>query len=898
MPRSKPMGITNSEEVPGMDRAPIATMTARARRLLVGGEGLPPSDALAHLLREAALRLHRTLGVEPVPDLLPRPAATLRPDARDALAGLLDAPALQPAWAAPETLGWLYQYFMAAEKDEVWRRLYQQRRQKIARQDLPVVTQLFTPGWIVAWLVQNTLGRHWLQMHPDSRLASAWPCLVPLHGDIPRVAVKPVRALTVLDPACGTMHFGLAAFDLLAAMYREELERAGEPGWPASPSVADAGAIPAAIVTCNLFGMDIDPAALQLAELSLCLKAGARSPNLRFTGGHPAGSLHRTTDAARYDVIITNPPYLYYSSMEEGLAAYLAEQYPTGKWDLYAAFIQRCVELLAPGGRLGMITQQSFLFIGSYAGLRQRLLAETAVEAAAQLGTRAFEEIVGEKVSTAMFTLRAGAAPQAVGTYYRLLPGVGREKEAAFFAASPFVRPQADFAQLSGSPLVYWLDDRALGLFAAHSSLGERVRFCRGITTGANARFVRCWWEVGRERVAWGCQSRAEAEAAGRRWLPYMKGGAPRRWFGNAEHVLDWGAELRGYEGAALRNLDFQLRPGATYSSVTGAGLTGRYMPPGFLFDQASNALFPHAPEELELLLALLNHPVADFVLQMNPTVNVVERDLNRIPWPAAGAPPVLRAKVRRAVALAEAIDGEAETSPWFCMPALQTAERAELARLEDEIRGILSGLLGVDLGQAPSRDAPSEEELSWRWLSYAVGIVAGRFRPGVPGELGSAVAADGRHRFAPEVEAALRSLAVWHGAIGLEELAPLVERALGLMGAQAPPGRLAQVLARDYFPEVHLKLYQRRPIYWPLQSREKRQSAVLYAGRLGSWTAEGWSYEPDDGVLLNLAPLHALIPAWGPELRKVWQGLLAGEYDWSRTAKRYAQSVAGTGPR
>src|SRR5690606_5799227 len=131
--------------------------------------------------------------------------------------------------------------------------------------DIPAATQLFTPRWIVEFLVQNTLGRTWIQMHPDSRLKERMHYLVPLAGDIPRQPLKPVAEITVLDPACGTMHFGLVAFDLLAEMYREELEHAGEPGWPAEPSVASEAEIPAAIVANNLFGIDIDLRAVQLA---------------------------------------------------------------------------------------------------------------------------------------------------------------------------------------------------------------------------------------------------------------------------------------------------------------------------------------------------------------------------------------------------------------------------------------------------------------------------------------------------------------------------------------------------------------------------------------------------------------------------------------------------------
>lgn len=197
-----------------------------------------------------------------------------RPRALHALLALLNRLDLAAAWLADETIGWIYQFFNERGKAEVFERLYKQK-QKIRRQDIPAATQLFTPHWIVRFLVQNTLGRLWVQMHPNTRLVDTelLDYLVPLQGEIPPEPLRPIKEITLLDPACGTMHFGLVAFDLFAAMYQEELDRAGEPGWPETPSVSDPAEIPAAILEHNLFGIDIDLRAVQLSALALYLKA-------------------------------------------------------------------------------------------------------------------------------------------------------------------------------------------------------------------------------------------------------------------------------------------------------------------------------------------------------------------------------------------------------------------------------------------------------------------------------------------------------------------------------------------------------------------------------------------------------------------------------------------------
>jgi len=470
-----------------------------------------------------------------------------RPHALNALLTRLNHPDLADVWQADETVGWLYQFFNEREKAAVFEALYRDKR-KLRRQDIPAATQLFTPYWIVRLLVHNTLGRLWVQMHPDTRLleTEALDYLVPANDDLPPQKPRLVKTIRLLDPACGAMHFGLVAFDLFAAMYQEELARAGEPGWPATPSVADAMDIPAAIIAHNIHGIDIDLRAVQLSALTLFLKAKSLNRQARITDSHLAcadvlplngarlgaflrdahfsrplyerlvralwarlktantvGSLlrleqemerltqaeqaefarsplfagvsghfereaasgdfwaglddditlaldHFAREAAahgddqtfftgeavkglrllhllrdRYDVVVTNPPYSGKRNLNDGLAAYLGEAYPDAKGDLYTAFIQRGTELLAEGGRLGMITQQSFMFLSSYERLRALLRATCAIETVAHTGPRAFAEISGEKVNTVVFALRQEAdttrREASVATYFRLV---------------------------------------------------------------------------------------------------------------------------------------------------------------------------------------------------------------------------------------------------------------------------------------------------------------------------------------------------------------------------------------------------------------------------------------------------------------------------------------------
>ena len=546
-------------------------------------------DAYRHFLLWQAGQVARELRVLFDPDSLPSRLFP-RPRALTRLIEMLNRPELAPLWRADETIGWLYQFFNEREKAEVFDRLYN-TKQKLRRQDIPAATQLFTPNWIVRFLVQNTLGRLWVEMHPNTRLlgTGVLDYLVPLDGtnesrsgssDDKRTtqhAIRQAKDISLLDPACGGMHFGLVAFDLFAAMYEEELARAGEPGWPEIASVTEAAAIPAAILEHNIFGIDIDLRAVQLSALALYLKAkswqraegrgqqaergrqyalrsnlvcadvlplnGARLGTFlreaRFTrpvyerliralwerlrdvsqvgsllrleremgaliaqeqkrygetplfAGMPDEFEHEAAEAEfwdlisaqivqaldelarqqaragndqtfftgeavkglrlvelmlrEYDVVATNPPYSGKLNLNDLLGAYLDKEYPDAKGDLYAAFIQRCGELVAPRGRLGMITQQSFMFLSSYEKLRGWLRGRFAIETMAHVGPRAFAEISGEKVNTTVFALRAEAnsdrREDAMGTYFRLVNAAeGDGKRQAFEQALAALR--------------------------------------------------------------------------------------------------------------------------------------------------------------------------------------------------------------------------------------------------------------------------------------------------------------------------------------------------------------------------------------------------------------------------------------------------------------------------
>ncbi|MFX1555420.1 MAG: BREX-1 system adenine-specific DNA-methyltransferase PglX, partial [Promethearchaeota archaeon] len=866
------------------------------------------------------------------PDTLPSRLFP-RPRALNTLLEMLNQPDLADAWRADETIGWIYQYFNEPELQAAFEKV-RTSRAKFEAKDIPSATQLFTPHWIVRFLVQNTLGRLWVQMHPDTHLVGTDPStlrlpsgqagsghglldyLVPLEGEIPPEPLRPVREITLLDPACGAMHFGLVAFDLLAAMYQEELDRAGEPGWPETPSVADPADIPAAIIKHNLFGIDIDLRAVQLSALALYLKAkyalseieGSLNPKARITDSNLAcadvlpldgarlgtflrearftrpvyerliralwsrlqdvdqlGSLLRlerelgdliTEERARYDeaplfaglpgefereaaeaefweiisaqtvqgldeftrqqaqagvdqtffageavkglrlvelmlrrydVVVTNPPYMTRGKMNNELAKLVADAYPEGKNDLFAAFIQRCLEFAEDRGYVGMLTMHSFMFIRSYEALRGAIRREAAVEAMAHCGPGLFEVGNPGTLQTAAFAIRK--EPETlrreanVGTYFRLVhapTGDGKRQaleQALRDGSNTYRLAQRRFDAIPGSPWVYWVNDTVRNLFETLPKLEDIAPPKHGRYTGDNFRFLRFWWEVGKPAVAFGCRHSVEAMATGKRWVPYMKGGEQRRWYGNQEYVTNWlddGKEQKAFPGSGERNPQYYFREGATFPKISSAGFSARYMPPGFIASDAGTGLFPALVSATDTV-GIVNSKPFIYLLQLTSvTLNFQVGELAKVPVPLAESS--LKDLATQAVQISHIVDLGDETTFDFTVPPHWgsglddlAAAQSHLAALEAQIDDKAYRLYGIsDEGRAAieaelagepitdeddteyaTRNTDDQEEpeppmtveeLAVHWISYAVGIVLERFQPGVLGELGSAV--------------------------------------------------------------------------------------------------------------------------------------------------------------
>lgn len=625
-----------------------------------------------------------------------------------------------------QIMGWMYQYYNADLKDQVFKDL--KKNIKISKQNIPAATQLFTPDWIVRYMVENSLGRLWVEGHPDFD-KSDWKYYLDEAPQEPQVEqkLKDIRAqyakmepeqLKVIDPCMGSGHILCYLFDVLMQIYLDN-------GYSKREAVRS-------ILENNLFGLDIDKRAAQFAYFSVMMKAreydsgflsrknADGTPNIpqlyvysilesRYTdkkgqqhknytedavklfGGEDKplyysmdgiirslenakeyGSLAKTFDldwkkiferfdqiqdntlykteidqlkklttisrvlGQKYDVVVTNPPYMGSSGMDATLANYVKANYPDSKSDLFATFIEACSQMLKPNGFQAMITQHAWMFLSSYEKLREKMMLTETVNMA-HLGARAFEEIGGEVVQTTSFVRCRTHIDGYKGTYCRLIePTTQQGKEDMFLAGeNRYFANQDNFAKIPGRPFAYWMSPAVFYDYRRGTPLGDIAAPRKGNSTSDNNRFLRLWSEVDANKMNLHSDNITAEDSMKKRWYPYNKGGGYRKWYGFNEYLIDWyddAAEIRKIKTAVIANYQYFMKPGLTWSTVSSKKFSIRWFDKGYIFDNGGCCIFELGSKRY-YLLALLNSTVFEYIFgQANPTLNFQSGEVAKFP--------------------------------------------------------------------------------------------------------------------------------------------------------------------------------------------------------------------------------------------------------------------------
>lgn len=597
-----------------------------------------------------------------------------------------------------EVIGWLYQFYIAEKKDEVFEGI--KKNKKVTPENIPAATQLFTPNWIVKYMVQNSLGRLWKLNNPDSNLKMEY-YIEPETKESDYLKISSPKELKICDPACGSGHILVYAFDLLYDIYKES-------------GYSDDDDIIESILTNNLYGIEIDERASELASFALTMKAAAKSsskrrffkketnPNIcklevikfnddeiksymdaigrdlftsdlqetlkQFEEADNFGSLivpkvqsvdsilklleskdvtkdiflqethQRVLEllkqanflSQKYHVVVANPPYMALKSMNARLSTWAKLNYEDSKIDLYAMFMERCLNLVKDNCFMSMINQHTWMFLGSYEKLREKIVSGYNINTMIHLGSRAFKEIGGEVVQTTAFTINK-RRDDICGIYIKLTDFKDSDlKEKEFFNNSnKYISNQKDFTKISGSPITYWASDGFINLIESSSSLDTRA--VKGLDTGGNLEyFLKFWYEINI------CDFSLKNKHSDY-WYPISKGGEYRKWYGNFLYVLNYknnGEELKDNK-ANLRNSKNYFTEGATWTVISSDGFGVRYLPKGFLFDQGGSGIFVYDDDKFNIfeIIGSLNSLIDKQISKMLcPTLSFTTGDIRKFP--------------------------------------------------------------------------------------------------------------------------------------------------------------------------------------------------------------------------------------------------------------------------
>lgn len=587
-------------------------------------------------------------------------------------------------WENVESLGWMYQFYNSEVKDAFFK-----SKAKETPDTIGPATQLFTPNWIVRYMVQNSLGRLWMLNNPKSPLRDEMEYYIEPdaeHEDF--IKIEGPEDISLCDPACGSGHILVYAFELLAKMYLEREYRMRD--------------IPRLILSKNLHGMEIDPRAAQIAGLALAMCA--REMDRRFFGrGVQAdvavlgpvmleeddiphgtalakkkdlidalthlgevGSLLAPSEgdlaalreaieltgtdglfdgssknklecalktceilARRHDCVVANPPYMGSSSFGPFMSKWVKKNYPDVKSDLCTCFIERGFNLAKDRGYSAMVTMASWMFLSSFEAMRRRVLDSKSIVSMCYMG-----HMVMRIAFNTSATVFANCRANSLGSYCRIeakdLDAAGNPVSFPAGETEFYRRDAETFKQIPGTPIAYWLSEKYGHMFDLGTMKSAYVSGGR-LKTHGNEKYVRNWWEV-------------PASLIGRLWMPLSNGGGFSRWSGMKYDVVNWSDEANDFydQHGGLPKSGSIERKGICWGLITSGRCSFRVKDQGELFTSGAPTVFmsnQDSERALSIDLAFMNSSIASELLDaINPTLNTTVGDVLSLPMPPSSA--------------------------------------------------------------------------------------------------------------------------------------------------------------------------------------------------------------------------------------------------------------------
>lgn len=931
-------------------------------------------------------------------------------DAESVIKVLVQNDELTNSFDEIEVIGWLYQYYIAEEKDRVF-----SQKSKYKKEEIPFATQLFTPKWIVQYMVQNSLGRYWTEAHrEDEDLISNWEYFIKheeedFHEKIAPYVNKELRVedIKLLDPAMGSGHILVYAFEVFHQIY----ENCGYPERE----------IPRLIIENNLYGLDIDDRAYQLAAFAVVMKAASYSrrflrsverdgiklnlasiqetnhisdsviayiaqeekgerynqvkaffnqyesaktygsliniterdttfieERLKHIQHHPVedlfyGEQHdiaievlpalvQQTKIMRneYDVVVMNPPYMGLGNMSKELGDFLKKYYPDSKADLFAAFME-VEQYLKTNSFYSAINQHSWMFLSSFEKLRKKVISNSLIDSMLHLGPRAFEDIGGEVVQSTAFVIRNKIIKEVNGVYLRLVDErttIEKQKKAIALEGNsscsykyPF--NQNNFIKIPGSPISYWISKHSANLFK--ETIGKYFKANAGISTGSNENYIFFWHEISSENIA---SSKKEVTNP-KVFYPISKGGQYRKWYGNQFYVIKYNVqsikEMEKFAGFRHDGNRYYFRNLLSWSKITSSKLSVRYYEPNHIFDSAAPTISTENPEYE--LLGFLNSKLSNYFLAfISPTLNFPPGYIEQLPFLITKNASI-EIKVKNCIELSRDDWNSFEESREYkrhpflnnSMVLIEDAYNNwielteyrfnQLKHNEEELNRIFIEIYGLQNELSPNLE---DKDITIRkanltydirsFLSYFIGCIVGRysldieaiayaggnwdeskyisFKPSLNGIIHFTESA----YFENDIITRLREfLAVAFSPETVDENLQWLAEAIEMKKGEDAEARLRRYFLDEFFID-HCKMYQKRPIYWLVDSgKQKGLRTLIYMHR----------YEPDTMATIRFEHLQEIQAKYQNEITDLENRLVNPNLSASEKKKLAAEKTS-----
>lgn len=930
-------------------------------------------------------------------------------DAESVIKTLVQSEELTESFAEIEVIGWLYQYYIAEEKDRVFA-----QKSKYKKEEIPFATQLFTPKWIVQYMVQNSLGRYWTEAHrEDEDLIDNWEYFIKheeedFHEKIEPYVNKELKLedIKLLDPAMGSGHILVYAFEVFHEIY----EKCGYPERD----------IPRLILENNLYGLDIDDRAYQLAAFAVVMKAASYSKRFlrsveregiqlnlasiqetnhisedviayiaqqevgeqynrvkaffdQYHNAKTYGSLINITEREigfieerleqiennpvedlfyeeqheiakkvlpvlvhqtkilrnEYEVVVMNPPYLNNKGMNASLSGFLEKYYIDSKLDLFAAFMEKSINLALSTGWVSAITMESWMFLSGFEKLRTKLIENSTFDSFIHMPYDGKGRTsLGINFGTVAFSLRNIKIEDVQGVYQALryfeIDDEGLPLAFPMVNEKYNVLAQYEFLHLPSKQIAYWANENTLSKFE-NRSLSDISIPKFGMSVGGGVDFIKNWYEVNINSIGFKYKSSEAFKQSKKKWAPMDKGGPYRKWYGNKLNIVEWGNDgekIKNNPRAAVRSPQYFFKPHYSWTLMTSGEFSARYFEEGYILDTASNCIYFHADELKPLTLALLNSKVSRVFLDLlNPTMNYSCGVVGQIPILVEENDEIEQLVNRNIEIMKEVWDynelsWEFKKNPLLLKATTTLSEsfinyvnhieslKLELQSNEEKINKYFINLYSMNDILTPdvpldsiSIDVPTAKSVARDLLSYFIGCKLGRYSikddgfDYAGGDQGESANAELRSVIMTEVpyfendimkllnEFLVQTFSAEAVDENIEWLAEVLETKKG----ENAETRIRRYFLDEFFAD-HCKMYHKRPIYWLVDSgKQKGLRTLIYMHR----------YEPDTMATIRFEHLQEIQTKYLQEVADLENRLVNPNLSATDKKKLNAEKVA-----